>query len=378
MEAKFQTATKVNTLQDNVYDLPILKNFSKNEIVTKVDTFRKGEKNLFWFIKLAVFGVLGYLTWVYVLPPVFQMVGRFASIAVTAFLCVAAVVTAPAILRGLRNFTRNLHKTFIKHQPFVELANQRVKMVDNQQTFRIAKGGIVTLKNDFEAQAVLAEKDVKTGEKDILKLQNKAVTLKQQMTDLVTEKGPDIKGEDMYVDLQNDYTKTLADAQRQANKLNQSILYVSKYGTRANIMKKMGQKLSMVETAMQIKLEDFDATVDMLKKDYDFGQRSNAATSAAKSALGFTKGWEFEYAMDVITATISQDIAITSGNLKDIDSLTANFTLDSDESFDNLNMLADRIKTGADVRPTAKQYANPEYKLTSDDKRNSGGFTEVF
>ena len=211
-----------------------------------------------------------------------------------------------------------------------------------------------------------------------MKLQNQAITLKQQMADMVAEKGPEIKGEDVYVDLQNDYTKTLADATRKANKLNQSILYVSKYGTRANIMKKMSQKLSMVETAMTIKLEDFDATVEMLKKDYDFGQRSNAATTAAKSALGFTKGWEFEYAMDVITATISQDIAITSGNLKDIDSLTANFTLDSDESFDNLNMLADRIKTGADVRPTAKQYANPEYKLTSDDKRNSGGFTEVF
>ena len=48
MEAKFQT--KVNTLQDNVYDLPILKNFAKSDIVTKVDSFRKGEKNLFWFI----------------------------------------------------------------------------------------------------------------------------------------------------------------------------------------------------------------------------------------------------------------------------------------------------------------------------------------
>lgn len=376
METSFKTTT--NTLQDNVYNLPILKNFSKNEIITKVDTFRKGEKNLFWFIKLAVFGALGYLTWMYVLPPVFQAVGRFISIAVTAFLCVATVVIAPAILRGLRNFTRNLHKTFIKHQPFVELANQRVLMVNNQQTFRIAKGGINTLKLDMEAQAVLSEKDVKTGQAKILNLQEKAVNLKTEMAKMVTDKGPEIKGEDVYVDMLNQYTTILADAQRQANKLNQSILYVSKYGTRANIMKKMVQKLSMVETAMDIKLSDYDATVEMLKKDYDFGQRSNAATSAAKSALGFTKGWEFEYAMDVITATISQDIAITSGNLKDIDLLTANFALDSDESFASLNMIADRIKTGGDVAPTAKQYTNLEYKLTSDDKRNSGGFTEVF
>jgi len=377
MEAtKFQL--KSNTLQDSVYDLPILKNFSKSEIVTKVDTFRKGEKNLFWFIKLAVFGALGYLTWTYVLPPIFQAVGRLSAIFATGIMCVAAVVLAPALLRGLRLLARNLHKTFIKYDPFGQLALERVKMVDNESKFRIAKGGINTLRLDMEAQSVLSEKEVKTGQAKILSLQSKAEQLKSQMAQMVTEKGPDIKGEDVYVDMLNQFQTILADAQRQANKLNQSILYVSKYGTRANIMKKMGQKLSIVETQMSIKLSDFDATVEMLKKDYDFGQRSNAATSAAKSALGFTKGWEFDYAMDVITATISQDIAITSGNLKDIDTLTSNFSLDSDESFASLNMIADRIKTGVDVIPTAKQYNNPEYKLTSEDKRNSGGFTEVF
>jgi hypothetical protein len=154
--------------------------------------------------------------------------------------------------------------------------------------------------------------------------------------------------------------------------------FVQKYGSRAAIMKKMGQKLTMVETAMEIKISDFDATIEMLKKDYEFGQKANAATTAAKSALGFSKGWEFDYALDVVTNTISADIAMTAGNLKDIETLTSNYTLDSDELFANLNQIADKIKVGADIVPTAKQYANPEYKLTSSDKQKSGGFGEMF
>ena len=37
----------------------------------------------------------------------------------------------------------------------------------------------------------------------------------------------------------------------------------------------------------------------------------------------FTKGWEVDYALDVVTTTIAQDIARTTGNLNDIDLLTA-------------------------------------------------------
>jgi hypothetical protein len=129
---------------------------------------------------------------------------------------------------------------------------------------------------------------------------------------------------------------------------------------------------------MDIKIADFDATVEMLKKDYEFGQKSNAATTAAKNAMLFDKSWELDYALDVVTSTIASDIAITSGNLRDIDSLTANYAMDSDELYTNLDVLADKIKTGADVIPSAKQYNNPEYRLTESDKLSSGGFGDMF
>lgn len=375
-----ETQFKSSTLNANLAELPMFKgnNFSMENIGNKLDTFRKGEKNLFWFLKLAIFGAAAWGIWTYVLPTAFVKLGQTLALVATGALLVFTVICAPAFVRWIRKFARFLHKTAIKYDPFGTFAETRQKIVQNQATFRVSKGAINTLQQDMAAQAVICEKEVKTGQVKILSLQQKAEQIKADMAKMVADKGPDVKGEDAYVELLNDLQKTLADGQRFANKLNQSTLYVSKYGTRANIMKKMVQKLSMVETGMDIKLADFDATIEMLKKDYDFGQRSNAATSAAKSAMLFSKGWEFDYALEVVNQTISADIAITAGNLKDIDTLTAGFSMDSDESFASLNLIADRIKTGADVLPTAKQYANPEYKLTAEDKRNSNGFTEVF
>jgi hypothetical protein len=377
MATQTQTQTKT-TLNANLAELPILKHFSENEISTKVDTFRKGEKNLFWFLKLAVFGVIGYLAWTYVLPPVFQAIGQMLAVAATGVMIVGLVIAAPVIIKGIRSLTRSLHKSIIRYDPFGQLEIERQKMIENQNTFRIAKSNIAQLKQEMEIESANSEKEATAGQTRILTLQGKAEKIKMDMDNMVKAKGVEAKSEDDYVNKASDLQKTLAEAQRVANKLTQAKDFVQKYGSRAAIMKKMGQKLTMVETAMEIKISDFDATVEMLKKDYEFGQKSNAATSAAKSALGFTKGWEFDYALDVVTSTISADIAITAGNLKDIETLTSNYTLDSDELFANLNQIADKIKVGNDIIPTAKQYSNPDYQLTSSDKIKSGGFGEMF
>ena len=133
----------------------------------------------------------------------------------------------------------------------------------------------------------------------------------------------------------------------------------------------------MVETSMDIKISDFDATVDMLKTDYATGQKLNAATTAAKNAMGFSSDWERDYALEVITSTISNDIAISSGNFKDIENLTQNFDLNSDEMFANLDAIADKIQTGGN-EIDIKKYNNIEYKLTTEDKAKSNGFGDMF
>ena len=373
-----QTQTKSTTLNANLSELPILKHFNQNEITRKVDTFRKGEKNMFWFFKLAALIGVGYLTWTYVLPPLFQAVAQMLAVAATAVMIVAGVIMAPVIVKGIRLFTRALHKALIKYDPFAQLEVERQKMLANQTTFRVAKGNIVQLKQEMEIEADRAQKEAEQGQTRVIALQGKAEKIKVAMEDMVKTHGVAAKGEDEYVNMAADLQKILAEAQRVANKYNQSKDFVQKYGTRANVMKKMSQKLTLVETAMDIKIQDFDATIDMLKKDYEFGQKSNAATTAAKSAMGFTKGWEFDYALDVVTSTIAADIAITAGNLKDIESITSNYTLDSDELYANLNAVADKIKVGADIIPDASQYSNPEYNLTQSDKLKSNGFGDMF
>jgi hypothetical protein len=374
-----QTQTKTaSSLNANLMDLPILKHFNESEISTKVDSFRKGEKGMFSFFKLAAVGAIGWGLWKYVLPTVFQAIGQMLAVAATGVMIVALIVMAPVIFKGIRMLTRALHKMLITWKPFEQLEIERQKMIANQTTFRIAKQNIAQLKNDMEIESSRAQTDAEEGQKNIVRLQAKGQKIKTRMDELVQAGGVEARGEDEYVNLASEFQKVNAEALRVINKTNQSKEFVQKYGTRANVMKKMGQKLTMVETSMEIKISDFDATVEMLKKDYDFAQKSNAATSAAKNAMGFSKGWEFDVALETITNTIAADTAMTAGNLRDIETLTTNYTLDSDELFANLNAVADKINIGADVIPSAKQYNNPEYILTSSDKQKSGGFGELF
>jgi hypothetical protein len=134
----------------------------------------------------------------------------------------------------------------------------------------------------------------------------------------------------------------------------------------------------MVDTAMEIKIADFEVSIDMLKKEYAFAQAAREATEQAKSAMLFTKSWELEYALDVVTTTISMDLATTKENLLDIDSLTSQYSMDSDELYSKLDKLADKIKTENYSLPESKNYSNPNYKLTNQDKSESKGFGDIF
>lgn len=374
MQTQTQTKSQMNV---SLMELPILKHFNENEINTQVDSFRKGEKGIFSFFKLAALIGFGYLTWVYVLPPIFQALGQALAVVGTGIICVASILFAPLIIKGLRKLTRMVHKMFIKWDPFEQLEIERQKMLANQQTFRISKKKIQDLKTDMEIEADKSEKDAIASQNKILTSQTKAEGIKANLDAMVKKDGIQAKGTDEYVNGNAELVKILSEGQRIQHKLEQSKNFVQKYGSRAAVMKKFGQKLVMVETNMDIKIADFDATIEMLKKDYEFSQKSRAATDAAKSAMLFTKGWELEYALDVVTTTIATDIAITAGNLKDIDTLTSTFPMDSDELYTNLNQLADGIRVGKEAIPTAKQYSNPEYQLTQSDKQKSGGFEDL-
>jgi hypothetical protein len=359
-------------------DLPVMKNFSESQLVTKVDNFRKGEKNLFWFLKLGALSALGYAIWKYALPPILLAVGQTAGVIASGVLVGFTIMMLPVIFKGLRFLTRKMHESVIKFRPFDQLALTREKMIANQTTFRVAKQNLIGLMRDMELEATKSKADAEKGNRDILKAKGRADVIKEQMEKMVTDSGTAAKGEDAYVELASELQKTLATANQLINKTKQANDFTQKFGTRANILKKVNQKLVMVETAMDIKISDFDATVEMLKKDYAFGQKANAATSAAKSVLGFSSDWERDLALETITNTITADIANTAGNLKDIETLTSNYDLNSDDLFSSLNAIADKINIGEAEPVDNKQYSNPEYKLTTSDKQKSGGFGDLF
>ena len=251
-------------------------------------------------------------------------------------------------------------------------------MLKNKKTFVEAKTKIKALKNEMEASAIRSEKETEEYQKDILSLQRKAEKLRTAMQDLVNQKGKAAQDTDEYVEYQSELARRLSESQRVAQQMEQSRKFVQKYGSRAAIMGKLDRKLTLAGTAIDIKISDFDVTIDMLRKEYEFAQSAKAATDGAKSAMLFTKSWELDYALDVISTTIAMDIAKTQENLLDLDTLTSKYSLDSDELYAQLDTLADRIKTGKDVIPDAQKYQNPNYKLTREDKKASGGFGDLF
>lgn len=363
---------------NKVLELPILKHFSAGEISLNPQNWRKGEKGIASIAGLIIFGTIAWGLYQFILPVVFTWVGKTLGAIAVAVLVIGFFILLPVIIKGFKKLARALHKMLIRYDPFGELAEQKEKMVENRNRFKQAKVKIKAIKSNMEAESLKAEKEAKEYQETVVTMQSKAESLKNKMTLLDATKGAAAKETDEYVDLQTNLMRTLSEAQRVSHMLNQSTSLVRKYGSRAYVIGKLDRKLNMVDTAMEIKIADFDVSIDMLKKEYAFAQASREATEQAKSAMGFTKSWELEYALDVVTNTISMDIASTKENLIDLDSLTSQYSLDSDELYSKLDKLADQIKTNSYDTPDSQKYNNPNYKLTGEDKLESGGFGDIF
>ena len=361
-----------------VLELPILKHFEKGEISLNPQNWRKGEKGIATVVGLVLLGTIAWGLYSFILPIVFTWIGKTLGAIAVAVLVIGFFILLPVIIKGFKKLARALHKLLIKYDPFGELEEQKQKMINNRSQFKQAKAKIKAIKNNMESESLKAEKEAKEYQDTVVSMQVKAETLKSKMTALENAKGAAAKETDEYVDMQTGLMKTLSEAQRVSHMLNQSTGLVRKYGSRAHVIGKLDRKLNMVDTAMEIKIADFDVSIDMLKKEYAFAQAAREATEQAKSAMLFTKSWELEYALDVVTNTISMDLATTQENLLDLDSLTSQYSLDSDELYSRLDKLADQIKTDNYVIPEAQKYSNPNYKLTGHDKAESGGFGDIF
>lgn len=361
--------------------LPILNHFDTENLLPIEEVahkWRNGEKGLMAFLGALGIGIAGTFAALYILPAMFVAIGELFATSLTVLAIVILVFASPFMYGGLKRLTRYLHELLIKYDPFGELEDQLQKMRGNQEKFQEAKRKIKNLKNSMEGESLKAEQEVLKYKDQVVALQEKASRLKEKLNNLESKYGNNAKDQDAYVEYQSQLMKTLSEADRVSQLLQQSTSFVQKYGTRANVMGKLDRKLSMVETALEIKVSDFDTSIAMLRKEFEFAKASKHASEQARSIIQFEGGWELDYAMDVVTGTIAKDIALTQENLSDIDSLTSQYSINNDELYAKLDSLADRIKTGDYQTPTAKQYQNPNYKLTNDDKANSGGFGDLF
>ena len=374
MDAKFAEE------RNNLLELPILKHFdeSKGEIAINPEALKKAQKPLFYILMAALIGVGGYMTIVYALPPLFTMLGQVVGLATTGIFLIFLVMMFPVIMKGLRFATRSIHESLIKSNPFAELEEQKQKMMKNRDVFKTTKAKLKGLKNEMEIEANKSEKEAKVFQEDVLSYQRQSEKLKMAMDEMIKQNGIGAKDTDEYVALQSELARKLSDSQRIANQYEQSKSFIQKYGVRANVLGKMDRKLTLAGTAIDIKIADFDTTITMLRKEYEFAKNAKNATESAKSAMLFTKDWELQYALDVVTSTIAQDIATTSENLIDIDALTSKYSVDNDELYTRLDSLADKITSGDNTIPDAGNYSSPNYKLSKDDKLNAGGFGDIF
>lgn len=368
----------MSTESNKVLELPILKHFEKSQITFSPQNWRKGEKGIATVVGLVLLGTIAWGLYSYILPIVFTWVGQVLGAIAAAVLVIAFFIMLPVMIKALKKLARTFHKMLIKYDPFGELEEQKEKMTQNRARFKEAKAKIKAIKSNMESESIKAEKEAKEYQDKVLVLQSKAETVKGKMQEMDARMGAAAKDSDEYVDLQTNIMKTLSEAQRVSHMLNQSTGLVRKYGSRAHVIGKLDRKLNMVDTAMEIKIADFEVSIDMLKKEYAFAQAARDATEQAKSAMLFTKGWELEYALDVVTNTIELDLATTRENLLDLDSLTSQYSMDSDELYSKLDKLADQIKTDNYTIPESKKYSNPNYKLSQEDKLESKGFGDIF
>lgn len=360
----------------NTNTLPIMKHLSDGALGKATDSFRKGEFTLYNILKLGLLCAVTYFSWVYILPTVFLAIGQTLAIVSTGIIIVGVIIMLPLILKGIRRFTRFLHKLMIKHDPFAELEDQEIKMKGNVKKCAVAKGKIQELRNKAEESSIEAEKKAKQLEKEITTLHDRASKNRVE-TEVAMSKNPKFNESDEYINLRTELQKTVSKAERIGHLLAQEKAFVQKYGARFLVMKKMAQKLTWTEGQMEIKILDFQATINILKREYEFAKEARIASSAAKDAMLFTSDWEVEYALDVITSSVAADLAITQSNFNEIDNITA-LPLDSDEMYVKLEALADSINDGSNPVPSAKKYANPDYKPTYADKKASGFSEEMF
>jgi len=100
----------MDNVNQNVRNLPIFKHFSESEIRENVNSFKKGEKPIFWTILLVVLGIVGFGLVKYALPTAFIMLGKAIGVVAIGVFIVFMVLMWGTIVKAFKALAKSLAK----------------------------------------------------------------------------------------------------------------------------------------------------------------------------------------------------------------------------------------------------------------------------
>jgi hypothetical protein len=372
-----QTETKAVT------QLPIMKYFDYAQLVQKgketLGKWRQGEKPIGAFIGLILIGVVGYGLVKWIIPAVFVALSQLLAVAVTILAAILFILSLPAIFKLFRKIVRGFHKAIIRWNPFDELDEQKRKMWETHDLFLKHKAKIKQLRNDFEQMSNETRTVAENSKTEVQRQTKKAGEIKEKMDAMIAEKGVGIKETDEYVELQQQFINATSAGTRTNTILEKNIEWTTKYAARSNIFANLDRKLAIGATLLENKIKDFEESISIMKKDWEMAAASRGATAILKEILGpGGQNWKLEYALEFVAGRISEDLAMTAQNLEDLERNTTAFNFDSDEAYDKLLSIGNKLDAGQVEIPNPSIISNPNHKLTREEKKSAGPLGDIF
>jgi hypothetical protein len=373
----------MQTEPKTVTQLPIMKYFDDAKLVEKgkeaLGKWRKGEKPIGAFIGLILIGIIGYGIIRWVIPAVFIALSQVLAVIVSVLAVILCILLLPAIFKLFRRIVRGFHKAIIRWNPFDELDEQKQKMWETHDLFLKHKAKIKQLRNDFEQMSNETQKVADDSKDEVQRQTKKAGEIKQQMDKMIADKGVEIKETDEYVELQQQFINATSAGTRTNTILEKNIEWTTKYAARSNIFANLDRKLAIGATLLENKIKDFEESINIMKKDWEMAAASRGATAILKEILGpGGQNWKLEYALEFVAGRISEDLAMTSQNLEDLERNTTAFNFDSDEAYEKLLSIGNKLDAGQIEIPNPSKISNPNHKLTHEEKKSAGPLGDIF
>jgi len=372
-----QTETK------SITQLPIMKYFDDAKLAEQgkeqLEKWRRGEKPIGAIIGLFVLGIIGYGTFRWIIPAVFGMLSQVIAVIVSILAIVLVILLLPAIFKLFRRIVRSFHQAIIRWNPFDELDEQKQKMWETHNLFLKHKAKIKQLRNDFEQMSNETRKVAEDSKDEVQRQTKKAGEIKSQMDKMIAEKGEEIKETDEYVELQQQFINATSAGTRTNTILEKNIEWTTKYAARSNIFANLDRKLAIGATLLENKIKDFEESINIMKKDWEMAAASRGATAILKEILGpGGQNWKLEYALEFVAGRISEDLAMTAQNLEDLERNTTAFNFDSDEAYDKLLAIGNKLDAGQIDIPNPVKISNPNHKLSREEKSAAGPLGDIF